>query len=62
MRKFNVVEVSFDMVTATTLAPRVVAKGLDADKALAKMRSLNDGTGEGSIARAYKVVAEVATA
>lgn len=60
MRKYNVIEYTFNMTTATSGAPRIVASNLPADKATAKARSLNDGAGDGEIARAYR--AEVATA
>jgi hypothetical protein len=60
MRKYNVIEIAFNMNTATASAPRVVATGLNADAAAAKVRTLNDSGNDGEIARAYK--AEVATA
>lgn len=63
MRKYNVVEYTFVITgnMGVEIPPRVVAKGLPADKAQAKARSLNDErAGDGNIARAYR--AEVATA
>ena len=57
MRKYNVVEIAFNLATRATTA-KVVARALDANKAFEKARSLNDAApGEGDIAKGYKVEA-----
>ena len=57
MRKYNVVEVAFNLATRST-SSRIVARSLDANKAFEKARSLNDAApGEGDIAKGYKVEA-----
>ena len=63
MRKYNVVEYSFIFNNTAGIAvpPRVVASGLTAEKAQARVRTLNDERAGGDgIARAYRAEAAAA--